>query len=170
MLAADLPPAPLTLKNTPGSPLVTVTDSAANPVDAATVIFRLGEGPAVFHNGLKTDIVTSSPDGAARIPAIDAHSRQPISLRVTASKGEARAGMLITIEPKSSTQRQPVLRARHSRRMRWIATAAAGAAAGLLASGYAKTNGPANQAAAPPAAVTVTPLQIGPPVVTIGKP
>lgn len=77
---------------------VEVTDETGKPVGGAAVNFRLPEeGPSgVFANGMKTEVVITSSDGRATLWGMQWNRVEgPFQIRVTAAKGQARAGTVI---------------------------------------------------------------------------
>ncbi len=78
---------------------VLVTDEGGKPVANAVVSFRLPEtGPSgVFNSGLRSEIVTTDADGRATVSGMQWNSSPgPVSLRITAMKDQARAGIIST--------------------------------------------------------------------------
>ena len=79
--------------------VVQVTDETGSPVEGATVSFRLpDEGPTgVFSSGIRTDLVATDSHGRAALRSLQ-FGRTPgqLQIRITAAKGEARAGTLST--------------------------------------------------------------------------
>ncbi|HEV2686975.1 MAG TPA: hypothetical protein VGV35_00435 [Bryobacteraceae bacterium] len=150
---------------------VLVTDENGKPLENAAVSFRMpDEGPSgVFGSGLRTEIVTTGPDGRATVWGMQWNKTAgTVEIRITAVKDQARAGIVSTqylsdsIAPKGGGD--GVFTASHKGRGKWILTAVAagGAAAGLA---FARGKGAAPVAAASPAAI-----QIGNPSITIGHP
>jgi hypothetical protein len=79
--------------------VVQVIDEGNRPVQAAVVGFRLPEeGPGgSFVNGLKTELVTTSSEGKASLGGFQASELMgAFQIRVTAVKGKARAGIVIS--------------------------------------------------------------------------
>lgn len=78
---------------------VLVADSAGAPVGDSAVVFRLpDEGPGgAFEDSSHSAIVYTSASGLARVSGI-AWNTTPgqVAIKVTATKGDARAGMLLT--------------------------------------------------------------------------
>jgi hypothetical protein len=78
---------------------VMVTDETGKPVDMASVSFRLPDGGATgtFSSGLRTEIVTTGPDGHASVWGMQWNKTAgPVEIRVTAIKEQARAGIVST--------------------------------------------------------------------------
>jgi hypothetical protein len=159
---------------------VEVTDETGKPVGSAAVSFRLPEeGPSgVFANGGKTEIVIAGPDGRATVWGMQWNRQEgPFQIRITAAKGQARAGTTVSqylsqaAAPKPSGSvailpgsKQP---GRSSHKWLLITVLAVGAAAGAgLMAGMSHSS--SSTAAA--AASTTQTITIGSPVVTIGKP
>jgi hypothetical protein len=90
---------------------VQVTDPSGAPVGESAVVFRLPDEGATgsFSDGARSAIVYTSADGRARVSKIrwsDAPGVVPI--KVTATKGEARTGLLlvrISRRPSSARRR-----------------------------------------------------------------
>lgn len=152
--------------------VVQVADETGRPVDGAVVSFRMPEeGPgATFANGMRTEIVTTAPDGKAGIhELICGRLSGPYQVRVTVVKGGVRAGTVVSqyiSDAPSKGSRQ----ASGLRRNSWIvitAIAAAGAAAGVAASMAGGSHSPSPASVAPAA---VPPPQIGTPQISIGRP
>ncbi len=79
---------------------VQITDEAGRPVEGAAVSFLLPEdGPTgIFAGGLRTDIVITDREGRAGAHGIRWSAETGlVQLRVTAVKGPARAGTVISI-------------------------------------------------------------------------
>ncbi len=171
--------------------VISIADEAGRPVEGASVSVRLpDEGPTgVFANGMRTDIAVTGPDGRVAIRGVQwARVAGPVQLRITASKGEARAGILSTQyvtepaggagrrsnpDPVKATTRPPA-RVEPPSRSKWILLAAliGGAAAGGVAAaarGGRTSPGAPPTVVAPPAVVIPT-ATIGAPTITVGKP
>lgn len=152
--------------------IVQATDEAGKPVDGASVSFRLPEeGPSgVFASGLRTEVVTTKPDGRATIWGMQWNKVPgPFEIRITAVKDQARAGIVSsqylsdTAAAKLGTSAGGFQVSHHSRN-KWllISVAVAGAGAGLV---FAKSSQTAKATVAP-----ATPTQIGSPTILIGGP
>lgn len=152
---------------------VEVTDEAGQPVPNAAVSFRLPEtGPTgVFSNGTRTEIASSASNGRATIWGMK-WNRLPgaFAIRVTAAKGETRAGAIVPqslLEPSSiqnagaGPQDFVRYKVRRGKRWIWLSALAAGAAGGGLA--FGSRTGRAGTGAA---AVSIT---IGIPAITVGR-
>jgi hypothetical protein len=150
---------------------VLVTDETGKPLANAAVSFRLPDEGAsgVFSSGLRTEVVTTGPDGHATVWGMQWNKTPgPVEMRITAVKDQARAGIISTqylsdtIAPKGGGD--GVFSASHKGRTKWIvvAVAAGGAVAGLA---FAR-----GKAAAPGAVAAPAGIQIGNPSITIGHP
>lgn len=147
---------------------VLVTDEIGRPVEGAAVTFRLPEeGPGgVFANGLKTEVMRTGPDGRATVHEIRWNRVPgPVRIRVTALKGETRAGTVVA-QYLSLTGGSAERAAAASSRRRWWKLAAVGAAAAAVGftAGYARQNRNAGTEAAAP------PVKIGSPIIVVGRP
>jgi hypothetical protein len=148
--------------------VVQITDETGRPLEGVTVSFRLPEeGPSgVFQGGMKTDISITAADGRAAVHGMRWNRVEgPFQVRITAAKGESRAGAICS-QYLSDTPAVQSFRPAGSGKKKWIALAAiaaGGAAAGLAIGmrGKAQTglgsSGP-------------SPVQIGLPTITIGRP
>ncbi len=112
---------------------VQVTDETGRPVDGATVSFRLPEdGPSgAFASGGKTEIATTRPDGRASAWGMQWNRTAGLmEIRITASKGQTRAGIVcsqyLSASPDAGTKSQKVSGGGH--KWLWIALGVAGAA------------------------------------------
>lgn len=152
---------------------VEVTDEAGQPVPNAALSFRLPEsGPSgIFSNGTRTEIASSAANGRATVWGMK-WNRLPgnFAIRVTAAKGETRAGAIVTqslLEPSSAQTagKQDFVRykVRRGKRWIWLSALAAGAAGGGLAFGSRSGGG---RTGAPAAGVNIT---IGSPSITVGR-
>jgi len=170
--------------------VVLLTDEAGRPVEGASVSLRLpDEGPTgQFASGMRTEIAVTGPDGRVAIRGIQwGRAAGPVQVRITASKGEARAGILSTqyvtepaggqarrtAEPATGKAKAPA-RIEQPSRSKWILVAAliGGAAAGgvAAASRSGKTAPGAPPAIVTPPAVTQPTASIGIPTITVGRP
>jgi hypothetical protein len=78
---------------------VLVTDETGKPVDMAAVSFRLPDEGAsgTFNSGLRTEIVTTGPDGRATVWGMQWNKTPgPVEIHVTALKEQARAVIIST--------------------------------------------------------------------------
>lgn len=150
---------------------VLVTDETGKPVPNAAVSFRLpDEGPSgVFSSGLRTEVVTTGPDGRATVWGMQWNKTPgPVEIRITVVKDQARAGLISTqylsdtVSPKAGGE--GVFTASHKGRAKWflIAAAAGGAAAGLVL-GKSGSKSSANTASS-------TGVLIGSPSIIVGHP
>jgi hypothetical protein len=146
---------------------VQVTDETGKPVDGATVSFRLPEDGAggTFASGSRTEIATTRPDGRAGVWGMQWNRiAGPFEIRITAVKGQTRAGTVcpqyLTDSPAAS---KPLARVGPSRKWLWITLAVGGAAVG----GIAATAAGGKPTAAPAAAPGLT---IGTPSINLGHP
>jgi len=151
---------------------VLVTDETGKPVANAAVSFRLPDEGAtgVFNSGLRTEVVTTGPDGRATIWGMQWNKTAgPIQIRITAAKDQARAGILSTqyltdaVAPAAGGE--GVFTAPHKgHKWLWIALiAGAGAGAGMAFTGHGSSSGSA-------AASTTPGIVIGAPSITVGHP
>ncbi|MCC7497621.1 MAG: hypothetical protein IT160_08600 [Bryobacterales bacterium] len=152
--------------------IVLITDETGKPVDNATVSFRLpDEGPSgTFASGLRSEIVTTTPDGRASVWGM-LWNRTPgrVDIRITAAKGQARAGSIAGLFLSDKVPAKPVggaaARGGHSRLLLFVLVAGASAAVG----GAMALRGQSSAAAAP-AASSLGSVQIGAPAISVGKP
>ena len=151
---------------------VLVTDETGKPVENASVSFRLPEDGAtgVFNSGLRTEVVTTGPDGRAAVWGMQWNKTPgPVEIRITAVKDQARAGILSTqylSEALVTTPRaggEGVFTAPHKSSTKWIilGAIAAGAAVAGMAFGRSSSSTPTT------APVGIT---IGNPSIIIGHP
>jgi hypothetical protein len=149
---------------------VQVTDETGKPVDGVAVSFRMPEeGPGLtFSRGMRTDIAITSPEGRAAVHEMVAgRIAGPFQVRITAVKGQVRAGTIASQYVTESTSKQRADSPRSSRK-KWLAItalAAGGAVAGAI---LGASGGGGSSPSAPPA--VITPPQIGAPTISIGKP
>jgi len=152
---------------------VQITDETGRPVDRVAVSFRLpDDGPTgAFSSGMRTEIATTSADGRASVWGMQWNRvTGPLQVRITAAKGQARAGTVcglflsdaaVATEPRSV--RAPGWR---GHRKIWLGIAiAAGAFAGVAA-----VTSRGTPSAASSNGGTVNAPQIGTPTIIIGKP
>lgn len=164
---------------TPGL-TVEVMDELRRPVSGAVVSVRLPDDGAggSFANGLSSEILTTGTSGrAVTSPVRWNRVTGPVEIRITAVKGQLRAGTIASCEvsdggirQKASGPSQPAPAVQKRLPVKWlvIAALAAGAAGVGFASGRAGSNAGGGTGADP--AKPPTPIQIGSPVITIGKP
>ena len=148
---------------------VEVIDDAGKPVENAAVSFRLpASGPGgVFSNGLTTEVAITGRDGRAALSGVRFNKTAgPFDIRVTAVKGQVRAGTAIprqlSTPEGAKTANQAVYHAPRKRLK--LILLVAGAAAGSMVAGltYSKKSGSA--------ASSGDSLSVGMPTVTIGAP
>ncbi len=171
---------------------VQITDETGKPVAGAAVSFRLPEQGAsgVFGNGLQSELVTSNAEGRAVAWGIEwGKVAGPVEIRITAAKGEARAGTVTSLYvaegSASQVTRKAQAEAAHQvatatpkSRVKWITLTAliAGAAAGGVAAATGASKAPTALAAtsvqsAPAASpISQSPFSLGAPTLTVGKP
>jgi hypothetical protein len=150
--------------------VIQVTDETGKPVDAAAVSFQLpGDGPGgLFGGGGKTEIVTTKADGVATVWGMQWNkSPGTFEIKVTASKGQARAGIAVTQYLSDTVQAggEGTFATSHHSRTKWLiigAIIAGGAAAGIGLRGILPKSTPAGP--------TTTPLSIGVPTISVGHP
>jgi len=149
---------------------VLVTDEAGRPVEGATVSFTLpAEGPGgVFNAGGRTEIAATHADGRAAVWGMQWNrTAGPFEIRITAVKGQARAGVVSSQSLSNATEARatgagklPAARGGH--KLLWISLAVGvAAAAGVAGVAARKPNAAA-------AASSVTPLKIGTPTISLG--
>jgi hypothetical protein len=154
---------------------VVVTNETGKPVDGATVSFQLPQdGPSgTFTSGAKTEIVTTRADGRAAVWGMPWNRKAgTVEIRITAAKGEARAGTVCAIELSEAlakeaapTGRSGAARVSGSHKWLWITLAVVGAAGGGVAG-----VGLVGKSSTAAASATVT-LHVGAPVgVNLGRP
>lgn len=156
---------------------VQVTDETGRPVEGAAISFHLpSEDPSgLFLSGLKTEIVMTGTDGKASVSGIQWNSASgPVQIRVTAAKGEVRAGVMVThyVSDKPVADEGPKVHATSGgSKMKWLVLAlavGAGGGAALALSRSKSAAGPGGAVVAPPA-ITAAP-GIGTPTISVGKP
>ncbi len=151
---------------------VLVTDEAGNPVDMASVSFRLPDQGATgtFNSGLRTEVVTTGPDGRASVWGMQWNKTAgTVEIHITAVKEQVRAGLVSTqilsdsVAPKAGGE-GVFTASHHGHKWLWIAALAAGAAGG---GAYALLRSQGSAASSSPA---IAGLSIGAPSITIGHP
>jgi len=169
--------------------IISLADETGRPVEGASVSIRLpDEAPTgLFANGMRTDIAVTGPDGRVSIRGIQwGRAAGPVQIRITASKGEARAGVLSTqyvTEPAGTQARRgpepaagptgPRASREQPSRSKWILLAAlvgGAAAGGVAAAARGGRSTPGAPPAATPPAITLPTASIGVPTITIGRP
>jgi hypothetical protein len=150
---------------------VLVTDEAGQPVDMASVSFRLPDQGATgtFNSGLRTEVVTTGPDGRASVWGMQWNKTAgPVQIRITAVKDQARTGIISTQYLSETVALasggQGEFKASHGGH-KWIWLAVAAVAVGGGAFAFMRSQGSSNSTN--PA---VTGLSVGTPSVTIGHP
>jgi hypothetical protein len=153
---------------------VQVTDETGKPVLGAAVTFRLPDsGPTgEFAEGGRTSIQITSAEGRALVWGMRWNREVgPLEVRITASKGAARAGIVNSIYLSDTVKDGPAAEGGvappKSRSKLWIALGAVAAAVGVVAVTANSGGGPA-ASTVPPGAINAP--QIGSPTVTIGRP
>jgi hypothetical protein len=158
---------------------VEVTDETGKPVGGAAVNFRLPEeGPSgMFANGMKTEVVITSPDGRATLWGMQWNRAEgPFQIRITAAKGQARAGTVVSqylsqavaAKQSGAPGTRSVAVPGKSHKWLWVGLVVAGTAVGGgMAAGLVKSS----QTTTSSATTTTTPtLAIGVPNITVGRP
>ena len=150
---------------------VLVTDETGQPVEGATVSFTLpAAGPGgVFSTGGRTEIAATHADGRAAVWGMQWNrTGGPFEIRITAVKGQARAGLTSSQSLSNASEARdagagkiPAVLSSH--KLLWISLILAGAAAVGVA-------GVAARQASAAAASSVTPLKIGTPTISLGHP
>ncbi len=147
---------------------VQVTDETGKPMEGASVSFRLpDEGPSgTFANGSRSEIATSKADGRAAAWGMQWNRTEgSFEIRITAVKGQARAGTVCPIylsKATAETDSPSPLKLARSHKWMWITLAVAGGAG--IAVAAAAMGGKASTPVGP----AVTPTSIGTPMIVIG--
>jgi hypothetical protein len=149
---------------------IQVTGETGRPIEGASVSFRLpDDGPSgTFATGGKTEIATTGPEGKASVWGMQwNHNVGALEIRITAVKGQARAGVIcsqyLTQVTAAAQRDRPAHISSGSHKWLWVALVTAGAAgAGIAASSL----GGKTSVATP----TATALQIGTPTIILGHP
>lgn len=142
---------------------VEVTNETGKPVEGVTVTFQLPDEGAsgTFPTASKTQIATTGSDGRAGVWGMQ-WNRTPGSfeVRITATKGDARAGTVcqqsLTAGPERAARRT-----HGSHKWLWVGLAVAGGAGAAVAIGR-------RAASASPAVSAVSLTSIGAPTIAIG--
>ncbi len=158
---------------------VEVLDELRKPVAGAVVSVRLpDDGPGgSFANGLSSEILTTGTNGRAVTSPIRWNAiAGAVEIRITAVKGQLRAGTVAACEISGAVrgktgkvQRMPGPTVQKHSAMKWILIAgvvAAGAAGVGFATGRNSKSGAGANGDGPKPS---TPIEIGPPAITIGK-
>ncbi|HEY2846075.1 MAG TPA: hypothetical protein VGJ09_20600 [Bryobacteraceae bacterium] len=149
---------------------VQVTDETGKPVESAAVSFRLpDEGPTgAFSSGMRTEIATTGVDGRASAWGMQWNRvTGPLEVRITAAKGQARAGTVCGLFLSDAASKEPRTTSSggwRSHRKIWLGVAVAAAAFASVAA-VTSRGSPSGTAAG-----TVNAPQIGTPTIIIGKP
>ena len=148
---------------------VQLTDETGRPLEGIAVSFRMPEeGPGgAFESGMKTEVVITSADGRAAVHGIRWNRTPgPFQIRITAAKGESRAGIICSEYITEATAGKTSVLMPGTHKKKWI-TILAIAAGGATAAGMAtlKSSAPGTQ---PP--VAAQPVQIGLPTLSITRP
>jgi hypothetical protein len=153
---------------------VLVTDETGQPIPNAAVSFRLPDEGAsgVFSSGLRTEVVTTGPDGRASVWGMQWNKTAgPVEIRITAIKDQARAGIMSTVYLSAETAATPRIggegqfTAPHKGhgKLILIGLIAGGAAAGLA---FGRSQGVKNASATSASSG----ISIGGPSIIVGRP
>ena len=147
---------------------VLITDETGRPVEGATVSFSLpADGPSgEFSSGTRTEIATTHADGRAAVWGMQWNRTSgPFEIRITAVKGQARAGTVSSqfLSDAAVAKDTSAPKTHGGHKLLWISVIIAGAAVAGVA-GVVAGKG----TAAAPAGSAVTPLQIGAPTISLG--
>jgi hypothetical protein len=155
---------------------VQVTDETGKPVDSAAVVFRLpGDGPTgTFSSGMQTEAVTTSADGRASVWGMQWNRvTGPMEVRITAAKGQARAGTVCGLylnasesrnaEPGIAGQSSGMFSRLRNHKKIWIGV-------GIAAAAFVGVAAISSRGTPSAAASGVNAPQIGTPSIIIGKP
>jgi hypothetical protein len=159
---------------------VTIADAAGHPVSGVTVTFVLPEsGPGgTFSDGLKTEIVTTHDDGRASVWGMK-WNRQAGSfdVRITATKGQARAGTVCSQRLTESAAPTSAKTGASGHKWLWITLVAGAAGAGAAVAARGQSGSATcsstvvtaqNPCASTPSSLGVT--VIGQPTINLGRP
>jgi hypothetical protein len=147
---------------------VQVTDETGKPVEGSSVSFRLPEeGPSgTFSNGSRAEIATTNADGKASAWGMQWNRTEgSFEIRITAVKGQARAGTVCAVYLSKSTavsESSSPLKIARNHKWLWITLAVVGAAGAVVA-----VTALAGKST-PPVGPAVTPTTIGAPTIVIG--
>jgi len=155
---------------------VQVADETGKPVDGAAVSFRLpDDGPTgTFSAGMRTEIVTTSAEGRASVWGMRWNRvTGPLEVRITAAKGQARAGTVCGLylnaldsrnaEPRIAGQSNGIPSRWRSHKKIWIGV-------GIAAAAFVGVAAVSSRGTPSAAAPGVNAPQIGTPSIIIGKP
>lgn len=152
---------------------VLVTDETGRPVPGATVSFTLpaGGSSGLFGSGAGTEIVTTQADGHAAIWGMQWNRIPgPFEIRITAVKGQARAGTIcsgyLSDAPAAPGRARTAMSSSKEpgggHKWLWIGLAVGGAAAAGVVGLAARSSNNA-------AAASASTLTIGAPTITLGR-
>ena len=141
---------------------VVVIDDAGAPVSDAAVVFRLpSEGATgTFRDGTHSSVVYTDASGKAEAANIDWNGVSgPMSIRVTATKDTAHAGILIerTLQPSGSAGTSPAIAATTALRPTMASFAPAARPVAMVLPPVSSNSAPAPGTVAEP--LTVSPVQ-----------
>jgi hypothetical protein len=142
---------------------VEVTNETGKPMDGVSVTFQLPEEGAsgTFPNASKSKMATSGSDGRASVWGMQWNrTAGSIEVRITATKGDARAGTVCSLSLAAGKEAS-VRHGRGGHKWLWIALAVAGGAGGAVAAG-------GRVGTASPGTNAVTTTSIGAPTIAIG--
>lgn len=149
---------------------VQVTDETGKPIEGATVSFRLpDEGPSgAFSGGSRSEIATTKADGRAAAWGMQWNRIEgSFEIRITAVKGQARAGTVCPVYLSKATAEanaSPPMKLARNHKWLWITLGVAGGA------GVAVVLAALGSKGSEPIGPTVTPTSIGTPTIAIGHP
>jgi hypothetical protein len=165
---------------TPGL-AVEITDELGKPVAGAVVSLRLPDDGAggAFANGLSSEILTTGTNGrAATSPIRWNRITGTAEIRITAVKGQLRAGTMASVEIKAAVRARVTtapsndLAVHKPLPKKWliIGTIAAAAAVAGFVGGRAASSSNSGSGSGTGGGTVTTPLQLGIPTFTVGKP
>jgi hypothetical protein len=153
---------------------VQVTDETGKPVDSAAVSFRLpDDGPTgEFSSGMRTEIATTGADGRANVWGMQWNRvAGPVEVRITAAKGEARAGTVcglylsnaLAADTRLTEPRNPATGGWRRHKKIWMGV-------GIAAAAFVGVAAVSSRGTPSAAAAGVNAPQIGTPSIIIGRP
>lgn len=152
--------------------IVLVTDETGKPVTNAAVSFRMPDEGAggVFSSGLRTEVVTTGPDGKASVWGMQWNKTAgPVEIRITAVKDQARAGLVSTQYLSDAVSNKAggdgVFTASHKGSAKWFLIAAGVGGAAAAGAFFAMSH----SAATSPVAAS-SGFLIGSPTIIVGHP
>ena len=151
---------------------VQLTDETGRPLEGIAVSFRLPEeGPGgSFESGMKTEVVITTADGRAAIHGIRWNQIPgPFQIRVTAAKGESRAGTICSQYISAAPSGKASVSLSGRSKKKWL-TMAAIAAGGATVVGVAALRASPQAQQATQAPAVAQPVQIGLPTLSITRP